>query len=129
MDRKRMQSNQLYRRKRSPKKGPLFIVFSAHMVAIAILKILFSCVLVDPAYLRLLVIPILSFVIGFFAFLFTKRFVMNSLLSYTMGVVAYFVLLGFSGKAFVWGLLYYFNAFIAYLLAFLAKTYGKVNKD
>ncbi len=126
MDKKKSQPNQLYRRERSSKSGPFFIVFSAHILAIAILKLVFLRFVVDDAYLRLLVIPILSFVIGFFSFLFTKRFVLNSLLSYGMGAVAYFVLLGFSGMAFAWAFLYYANALVGYALAFLAKTYGKV---
>lgn len=66
-------------------------------------------------------IPLSCFVSGFFAYLITGKFIINSIASYMTGLFSYFILVKFAPIAFLWALLYYINAVLGYAIAFFSR--------
>lgn len=70
-------------------------------------------------FFRYVFIPLSSFVSGYFAYLITGKFMINSFASYLTGLFSYLIFINVAPVAFLWALIYYVNAVLGYAIAFL----------
>lgn len=105
-----------------------FFVFIIQLLSVCTFHLFANTIISNPElhimYYKMLFLPVSAFVSCFFGYLFTKNFLAVSACCYAVHVGAYFLFVSFSFFGLLWGLLYYFNGLLGFLIAFFACAYS-----
>lgn len=75
------------------------------------------------SYIKVLFIPLISFLTAFASFVFTKNLSISLLGNIILSIVMFLLNSGFRWNIFLWMILYIVNSLLGYVIAFAARSY------